>query len=73
MAPLWEVLKNVVTKEPKTRCPPVLWKFDDVKKLVLEAGGLITAEEAERRVLVLENPACAASRRPPTRCSPASR
>jgi gentisate 1,2-dioxygenase len=33
-----------------------LWKFKDVKQLMLEAGDVITAEEAERRVLVLENP-----------------
>ena len=57
MAPLWEVLKGLVTKEPVSRCVPALWKFTDAKKLVLEAGDVITAEEAERRVLVLENPA----------------
>src|SRR6185437_14612699 len=56
MAPLWEVLKNVVTKEPKTKCKAAIWKFSDVKKLMAEAGDVITAEEAERRVLVLENP-----------------
>ena len=56
MAPLWEVLRNVVTKEPKSKCAPDIWKFDDVKKLMLEAGDVISAEEAERRVLVLENP-----------------
>jgi gentisate 1,2-dioxygenase len=56
MAPLWEVLKNLVTKEPKSAASPALWKFADAKKLVLEAGEVITAEEAERRVLVLENP-----------------
>jgi gentisate 1,2-dioxygenase len=56
MAPLWEVLKNLVTPEPKSSCVPALWKFTDVKKLMLEAGDVITAEEAERRVLVLENP-----------------
>ncbi len=56
MAPLWEVLKSLVTPEPKTNCVPALWKFSDVKKLMLEAGDVITAEEAERRVLVLENP-----------------
>ena len=33
-----------------------MWKFADVKRLILEAGGVISAEEAERRVLVLENP-----------------
>jgi gentisate 1,2-dioxygenase len=57
MAPLWEVLKNVVTSEPKTKCVPQIWKFADVKRLMLEAGDVITTEEAERRVLVLENPA----------------
>ena len=57
MAPLWEVLKDLVTPEPKTECRPALWKFSDVKKLMLEAGEVISAEEAERRVLVLENPA----------------
>jgi gentisate 1,2-dioxygenase len=57
MAPLWEVLKDYVTKEPRPKCVPALWKFADAKKLVLEAGDVITAEEAERRVLVLENPA----------------
>src|SRR3954452_8387109 len=56
MAPLWEVLRNVVTKEPKSKCSANLWKFDEVKKLMLEAGDVISAEEAERRVLVLENP-----------------
>ena len=57
MAPLWEVLRGLVTKEPVSKCVPALWKFDDAKKFVLEAGDVITAEEAERRVLVLENPA----------------
>ena len=56
MTPLWEVLKGLVTPEPKTQCVPKVWKFDDVKKLILEAGEVISAEEAERRVLVLENP-----------------
>lgn len=56
MTPLWKVMKNVVTKEPVTRCQPVVWHYDDIKRLVMESGGLITAEEAERRVLILENP-----------------
>jgi gentisate 1,2-dioxygenase len=57
MAPLWEVLRHVVTTEPKSKCAPNIWKFDDIKGLMLEAGDVISAEEAERRVLVLENPA----------------
>jgi gentisate 1,2-dioxygenase len=56
LAPLWEVLKGLVTPEPKTQMQPALWKFPEIEKLMLEAGDIITAEEAERRVLVLENP-----------------
>ncbi len=56
MTPLWEVLRNVVTKEPKSKASAKVWKYDDIKKSILEAGELITPEEAERRVLVLENP-----------------
>ena len=56
MTPLWKVMSSVVTKEPVTRCQPVIWHYDDIKRLVMESGGLITAEEAERRVLILENP-----------------
>src|SRR5580704_580007 len=57
MAPLWKVMKSVVTKEPVTHCAPAIWRFQDAKALVLESGPLISAEEAERRVLILENPA----------------
>ncbi|MEX2127863.1 MAG: gentisate 1,2-dioxygenase [Xanthobacteraceae bacterium] len=56
LAPLWELLKGLVPPEPKTPCVPALWRFNDVRKMVLEAGSLITAKEAERRVLILENP-----------------
>jgi gentisate 1,2-dioxygenase len=56
MAPLWDVLKDIVPREPITPFVPALWRFDDFKPMVIEAGGLITAKEAERRVLVLENP-----------------
>ena len=45
MAPLWEVLKDVVTPEPKTQMVPTLWKFPEVEKLMLEAGEVITADD----------------------------
>ena len=57
MTPLWRVMDSVVTKEPRSRAKPIVWHFNDVKSLVMESGGLITAEEAKRRVLILENPA----------------
>lgn len=54
--PLWAVLSDIITPEPKSACVPNLWKFNLAKQWLLEAGGLITAKEAERRVLILENP-----------------
>ena len=42
MTPLWEVLKGLVTPEPKTQCVPAIWKFPDVKRLMLEAGDVIS-------------------------------
>jgi len=56
MAPLWKVMGSLFPDEPATRCAPAIWHFDDVKSLVMEAGGLITTEEAKRRVLILQNP-----------------
>ena len=50
---------------------PHVWQYDDVKALVMELGGLISAEEALRRVLILENPALhGESPAPPIRSSP---
>ncbi|HZR70170.1 MAG TPA: gentisate 1,2-dioxygenase [Burkholderiales bacterium] len=54
--PLWEVLHALVTPTPATPCKPYLWKWDAMWPHIMEAGRLITAKEAERRVLVLENP-----------------
>lgn len=56
MTPLWESLHNLVPKEPRTPCVPAMWKYADVRADIMESGGLISAEEAVRRVLVLENP-----------------
>ncbi len=56
MTPLWLSLSELVTPEPRSACRPASWRFDDIRAAMMEAGGLITAKEAERRVLVLENP-----------------
>src|SRR4051812_21000113 len=55
-APLWEVLHGLIPDTPVTRCKPYLWKYKDVRPYIMESGKLITAKEAIRRVLVLENP-----------------
>ncbi|RBI87522.1 gentisate 1,2-dioxygenase [Rhodosalinus halophilus] len=56
MTPLWSVLGDLVTPEPRSPARPYGWRFDDIRAAMIEAGGLITAKEAERRVLILENP-----------------
>lgn len=56
LAPLWLSLKNLVTPEPVSACQPAAWRWADLRPAMVEAGGLISAKEAERRVLILENP-----------------
>lgn len=56
LTPLWEVLHALVPPQPKTPCVPALWKYEDVRPFLMRAGEAITAEEAVRRVLILENP-----------------
>ena len=57
LAPLWKVLAALVTPTPRTPAVAAAWSFDRIQPLLMEAGELITAAEAERRVLILENPA----------------
>lgn len=57
LTPLWEVLGALVPPQPKPSVVPHLWRYREVREQVMEAGRLISAEEAERRVLILENPA----------------
>jgi len=56
LAPLWEVLHDLVIAQPKTPAVPALWKYRRVRPYVMESGGVISAREAVRRVLILENP-----------------
>jgi gentisate 1,2-dioxygenase len=56
MSALWNVMGALITPEPRSACQPARWSFTELRELLLEAGGLITAKEAERRVLILENP-----------------
>jgi gentisate 1,2-dioxygenase len=47
---------KLVTPEPVSGCQPASWSFAEIRGAMIEAGVLITAKEAERRVLILENP-----------------
>jgi gentisate 1,2-dioxygenase len=54
--PLWEVLGSLITSTPQDRTQPAIWRYSEMRSLISEGARLITPEEAERRVLVLENP-----------------
>lgn len=55
-APLWGSLADLVLAQPRPFCVPALWKYEEIRPLLMESGALITAQEADRRVLMIENP-----------------
>jgi gentisate 1,2-dioxygenase len=63
LKPLWEVLRGMITPEPRAPEAAVIWHYDEVRPHLIEASNLISVEEADRRVLVLENPALAGKSR----------
>ena len=56
MKPLWE---RVMRLKPGTAAQAAIWSWSDTRPLLVRACELITAKQAERRVLMLENPALA--------------
>jgi gentisate 1,2-dioxygenase len=56
LAPLWEVLHALVPPQPQSPCKPGYWNYKAIRPYILESGRAITAKEAVRRVLILENP-----------------
>jgi gentisate 1,2-dioxygenase len=55
--PLWTAMQVMVTQRPSPKAEVALWKYDALRPLLLEAGRTVSSEEAERRVLMLINPA----------------
>lgn len=56
LSPLWEVLHVLVPSRPNTPCLAALWNYEEIRPLLMRSGEAITAEQAVRRVLILENP-----------------
>jgi len=54
--PLWTALHVLLPKERVTAAVPHRWSWRQTRRLVHEAARLVPIEQAERRVLVLENP-----------------
>jgi gentisate 1,2-dioxygenase len=56
LGPLWTALHVLLPHERVTAAVPHRWSWRDVRPLLHEAARLVPLEQAERRVLVLENP-----------------
>ena len=51
--PLWE---RTVSQKPGSPCAAKLWQWTELRPQLLKACALIGTKDAERRVLMLENP-----------------
>ncbi len=56
-APLWTAMRAMVPPRPTPKAVPHVWRYAQLQELLGRAGHLISADEAERRVLMLVNPA----------------
>ena len=56
LGPLWTALHALLPNERVTPAVPHRWSWRDVRPLLHDAARLVPLEQAERRVLVLENP-----------------
>ncbi|WP_322042111.1 gentisate 1,2-dioxygenase [Paraburkholderia sp. J67] len=56
LTPLWESLHKLVAASPQPQAQPAHWRYAQIRELVMQAGSVISAAEAVRRVLVMENP-----------------
>jgi gentisate 1,2-dioxygenase len=55
--PLWTQMAKLNPPLPNPTCVPHIWRYDEVRPSLLRAGELISEQQAERRVLMLVNPA----------------
>ncbi len=56
LTPLWEVLNALVQESPRSPAVVHKWSYERIRSFLMRAGDIISAEQAERRVLILENP-----------------
>ena len=55
--PLWPNMRNILPYgRPDTQTRPHVWRYKELRPLLLQAGELTPIEKAERRVLMLSNP-----------------
>jgi gentisate 1,2-dioxygenase len=63
LTPLWSRYKTLMSPQPRVKSVPHCWHYPQVRKFLVEAAELVTSEDAERRVLLFENPALPGSNR----------
>lgn len=56
LTPLWRVKGTLAKYKPTPNAVPHRWRYEEVRPFLMEACDLVTPEEAERRVLTLQNP-----------------
>src|SRR5688572_17325975 len=59
LVPLWTFFKDWFCPEPRPAAVPHLWRYAELRPVVMEAAAVVSTADAERRVLVLENPGLA--------------
>lgn len=57
LEPLWLQMEAMVPPHPNPVAEPYVWPYQQALPQLLRAGKLVPAEKAERRVLMLVNPA----------------
>ena len=55
--PLWRQMARLNPPLPNPTCVPHVWRYDEIRPSLIRAGELVTEKQAERRVLMLVNPA----------------
>lgn len=53
---LWTVANDIEPWEPRSASVPTLWRYRDLRDLVIRSVDLVTPEKAGRRVVMLTNP-----------------
>jgi gentisate 1,2-dioxygenase len=56
LSPLWTFFKEWFSAEPNPHAVPHLWRYDALRPIVMDSAAAVSTADAERRVLVLENP-----------------
>ncbi len=55
--PLWEIFSDIVFPKPRPLIDARIWKYEELRPLLMESLDAVAIEDAERRVLILSNTA----------------